>query len=879
MGVAMMLLGLFLVVLAIIGPICGIIALVRVREVTKTVKGLQDRLRTRQPSPMQKQQTPPPLEKEIVPEELHLPVGITPPPEAPLSELAPVILPATPVPVPPEEKITEPPSPKPPQDSLEMILGTKWLNWIGIVMLLIGIGFFLKYAYDNAWIGPKGRLVIGTLFGIALITFGERFRRRRWDMLFQALTGGGLATFYLCVFFSFQVYHLSDQTMSMMLAILVTALAVVMAVVHSTVSIAVLALIGGFLSPVLLSTGVNRPYALFTYIAILNLVAVGAAYFRRWRGLNLLSFFGTLIIYIGWYGKFYGPDQMQPALIYISLFYLMFLIIPSLHSLVRRMPQDLEDLLLIVFNAIFAFSIFYNVLFQDYRYTMGFVVLGQAILVFILFWIWARRVGTNNPTSAGLLVIALGLVLLAVPIQLKLYGIPIAWGMEGAVLVLLGIRFRQVICRVAGITALVLAVGGLVARLPLHNLSFTPVINIPFGSWAFVIAMAIISTYYLQRDRRDNDRDQDILPDIAFLLSFSLACFLLSMEIWLFWSINQPVEYYNSYKTTSLVVLWSLIPAITVYVIRRKTAWAWMPMAWTGFFFGICSLIGSLTYYNLPSSIPILNLAFAPKLIFVFSLWWAARLFRQSNFKMEGDILRLAGHGVLARLLAFECARWGLYSPLISEKMGLSLISAAWALQAVAVIWIGLVTKNRSLRYMGFVLFGGSLLIGSITFYNLPFSIPILNLAFAPKLIFVFSLWWAARLFRKSYFEMEGNILRLAGHGVLALLVAFECARWGLYSPLISEKMGLSLISAAWALQAVVVIWMGLVTRNSSLRYMGFVLFGLAIGKALLIDMSGMEKVYRMVSFIACGLLMVVAGYFYHRYSSKLLQPETEKEE
>jgi uncharacterized membrane protein len=126
---------------------------------------------------------------------------------------------------------------------------------------------------------------------------------------------------------------------------------------------------------------------------------------------------------------------------------------------------------------------------------------------------------------------------------------------------------------------------------------------------------------------------------------------------------------------------------------------------------------------------------------------------------------------------------------------------------------------------------------------------------------------------------MEGNILRLAGHGVLALLVAFECARWGLYSPLISEKMGLSLISAAWALQAVVVIWIGLVTRNSSLRYMGFVLFGLAIGKALLIDMSGMEKVYRMVSFIACGLLMVVAGYFYHRYSSKLLQPETEKEE
>ena len=762
MEAAMILLVLFLAVLAIIGPICGIIALVRVREVTKTVKGLQDLLRTRHPSPTQKQQTTPPLEKEIVPEELPLPVGITPPPEEPLSEPAPVILPPTPVPVPPEEKITEPPSPKPPQASLEMILGTKWLNWIGIVMLLIGIGFFLKYAYDNAWIGPKGRLAIGTLFGIALIIIGERFRRRRWDTLFQVLTGGGLATLYLCVFFSFQVYHLSDQTMSMMLAILVTALAVVMAVVHSTVSIAVLALIGGFLSPVLLSTGTNRPYALFTYIAILNLVAVGAAYFRRWRGLNLLSFFGTLIIYIGWYGKFYGPDQMQPALIYISLFYLMFLIIPSLHSLVRRMPQVLEDLLLIVFNAIFAFSIFYNVLFQDYRYTMGFVVLGQAILVFLLFWIWTRRVGMNNPTYAGLLVIALGLVLLVVPIQLKLYGIPIAWGMEGAVLVLLGIRFRQIICRVAGITALVLAVGGLVARLPLHNLLFTPVINIPFGSWAFVIAMAIISTYYLRRERRDNDRDRDILAPIAFLLSFTLACFLLSMETSEFWSINHPVKYYNSYETSSLVILWSLISALVIYIISRssrRSLWTWLPLVWGCFGIGAIILAISLSYYDLPSRMPILNLAFAPKLIFVFSLWWAARL----------------------------C--------------------------------------------------------------------------------------------RRKFLKIEGEILELAGHGVVALLVAFECARWGSHSPLISEKMGLSLISAAWALQAVVVIWMGLVTRNRSLRYMGFVLFGLAIGKALLIDMSGMEKVYRMVSFIACGLLLVVAGYFYHLYSSKLLQPETEKEE
>jgi len=120
----------------------------------------------------------------------------------------------------------------------------------------------------------------------------------------------------------------------------------------------------------------------------------------------------------------------------------------------------------------------------------------------------------------------------------------------------------------------------------------------------------------------------------------------------------------------------------------------------------------------------------------------------------------------------------------------------------------------------------------------------------------------------------------MSGHGVLALLVAFEFARWGQYNHFITAKMGISLISAAWALQALIVIWIGLATRNRLLRYLGFVLFVLTIGKTLLIDMSEMEKVYRIVSFAASGLLLVTAGYFYQRYSSMLLErPEMEKEE
>jgi uncharacterized membrane protein len=757
-GAGAVFLGLIVVAFFIGGPVCGIIALVKMRKLDDKIGDLEGQLGSLQNALKKKGQPIPLPEKEIGAEKPPEPVEVDATLEVSPGKPASFIPPKAPSQLEEERKVP-PPLPKQ-RDSLEMKLGTKWLNWVGIVMLLVGVGFFLKYAYDNAWIGPKGRLAIGTLFGIASIGIGERFRRRHWDILFQVLTGGGLAAFYLCVFFSFQVYHLSDQTLSMVLAVLVTALAVVMAVAHDAISIAILALIGGFLSPVLLSTGTNHPYVLFSYIAILDLVAMGAAYFRKWRALDLLCFIGTAFIYVGWHSKFYAPDQMLPALIYISLFYLMFLLIPILHSLVRHLAESSEGLAIIVLNAVFSFFCYYSILFRDYRYALGFVVLGQALLVFLLFQTWSKREVKDSNTCASLLIITLGLVTIAIPIQLKMYGVPIAWGMEGAVLVFLGIRFRQTICKVVGMAALVLAAGGLVSRLPLHKVFFIPIFNVPFGSWTLVIAMAAVSVYLLKRDRNAMERWRDIFIVASSLLAFSMACYLLSVEVSQFWTINYRIPRYRTYEMSSLVVLWSLIPAITAYVLYRKGAPAWMALSWICFGIGTLVLFVGLAHYRLPSGWLILNGTFAPKLMFVVSLWWCGKLCRQSELKRAG------------------------------------------------------------------------------------------------------------------------NILEMAGHGVLALLVAFEFARWGQYSHFITAKMGISLISAAWALHALIVIWIGLATRNRLLRYLGFVLFVLTIGKTLLIDMSEMEKVYRIVSFAASGLLLVTAGYFYQRYSSILLErPEMEKEE
>lgn len=751
-------LGFIVLVLVMVGTICGIVALSRIQRLFKDLQNLRNQLGVLEHDFRKQERRSPIAEEEIsVPSRPAPSMVVEPSIVTPVEKAAEA--PTVPTSPPKKEGVMpSPPPPRAPGQSLEMKLGTRWLNWVGIVMLLVGIGFFLKYAYDNAWIGPKGRLAIGAILGIIALGLGERFRRRDWSILFQVLTGGGLAIFYLCVFFSFQVYRLADQTISMILAILVTALAVVMAVSYNALPVAILAVIGGFLSPVLLSTGTNHPYAFFTYIAILDMVAMGVAYFRRWRALDLLCFIGTIVMYLGWHQRFYASDQMMPALIFTSLFYLIFLLIPALHSLVLRVPETKETLALIVLSALFSFFSYYDILFQGYRYFLGFVVIGQALLVFLLFQIWSRRVGTDNKISAGLLTITLGLVIIAIPIQLKLYGIPIAWSVEGAVLVLLGIRFRQIICRVAGSVALILAAGGLLYRLPLHSALFTPIFNIPFGSWSFVIAMTAISAYQLHRKQKNQEKWNDVLTGISFLLALSLACFLLSVELSQNWTINHPFAHYRTYEAGTLIVLWSLIPIVIASILVSKGAKAWMPLSWVCFGIGTIVLFAGLEHYSYPSR-------------------WLA-----------------------------------------------------------------------------------------------------LNASFLPQLVFVLSLWGGARLSRRLELTYAADVQVLAGHGFLALLVALECERWGHYSGVITAKMGFSLISAVWAIQAFFVIWIGLAKRSPLLRYLGFVLFLLAVGKTLLIDMSELEKVYRITSFAACGLLLVAAGYFYQRYSSRTLEkPGSEK--
>lgn len=661
------------------------------------------------------------------------------------------------------------PAPGKPPVSFEFFLGAKGLLWAGAALVLIGVAYFVKFAYDNNWIGPGGRLMIGAALGIAAILQGERFRRKAWDRLFHAFTGMGLAIFYICIYFSFQVYRLSGQGLSFGLASAVTALAITLAVGHNAVPIALVAVVGGFLSPVLLSTGENHPYALFVYILILDLVAMGAALFRRWRALDVVCFAGTAIMYSGWHAKFgSSAGQMTPALIFASLFYLVFLLVPTLYSLVRRVPEKPEGVFLVAGNTFFWLLMYYRILYSGHPQMLGFVCLAQAVLMFLLFRGWVNRVGASTRTAEALLIITLGLVTAAVPLHLKLYGIPIVWGLEGALLAYAGMRFNQAITRVAGVAALLLAAFALWNRMPLHSARFAPVLNIPFGSWALVSAAGFAAARLHSRGRGECEKMNAPLAALSFIIAFILGCIALTAETGGFWRHDYSGTYRDTHAHSSFAILWSLIPAgvVTALLRKRLLMLPWEALAWCCYAAGGLVFLVALGYRSLGVHWLFLNAFLLPRLVFVLSLWWGARCFRS------------AGNELAER---YETAA-------------------------------------------------------------------------------------------------RAGVLEAAGHVALALLLAAEFSAWSRQSELVSSRMGLSLISAAWALQGFTLIWLGLATRRKLRRIIGFVLFGITMAKVLVVDTSGLEKAFRILSFISCGLLAVATAVLYQKFSPMLLREQEEEQ-
>jgi len=463
----------------------------------------------------------------------------------------------------------------------EQIFGGSWLARIGVLALIIGAGFFLKFAFDNDWIGPTGRVILGIVGGLTMLGLGY-YWRRRYPILTQVLSGGGIAILYLSIFASFAVYGLIHIYAAIAFLLLVSVASATLSLYYDSMALAIIGIIGAFFAPFILGGFGGRGTAagdagqaiqLLAYIIVIDLGALILSTFRNWRWFTLLALACSLIAFGFWYAEFNRQVGVATPEIGITIIFLIFVGATSLfHIIWRRVPQAF-DYALMVINAAAYFGISLGLMWDDFRIWIGGFVLLLALFYGFLSYFALRQSAENVRLSLFALAIALVFLTVAIPIQLgdKAWT-TIAWAAELVILMWLSFTLRMPHLRTYSYAVFVIMAGRLLIFDTSINIStFQPVLNERFLAFIAGIAAIYLTAQLLWRQRETFPRWKPP-ASILWVAANFLSLWILSFEVWDFFGsalvTAEPAtrEGLRNAQNLSLTAVWAIYAVILLVV-------------------------------------------------------------------------------------------------------------------------------------------------------------------------------------------------------------------------------------------------------------------------------------------------------------------------
>lgn len=542
------------VLLIVITPILAIAAFVRVQRIADQLRGgsllsVGDRLSAleRRLQSLEKSFASKEPERSPEPRPAPAPTILTPSPLSPITPASQVSpQPPPPLPVPPLSHLREVPAPPPvnifaapplhsskPKSSssldLETLIGGRWLNRIGIVAIIGAVTFFLKYAFDNNWIGPSGRVAIGVLLGAAMLPWSQWLLKRGYSYFSEGIAGLGAAVMYLSIWAGCQYYKLYSLDVGFFAMIIVTAGMAAVALGRNSQRIALLSLFGGFLTPILVSEGKDAQVVLFTYLLILGAGLLVIEMRRDWRSLTPISFLLSQFYFWGWYSEFYRTEKLERTVIFATLFFLLYAALPVIRGVKFSGLREL-DTLVVLANSFAYFGALYVMLWPKDRWPLTLLVLAlSAAHVMVASYVPPPKSGESPLTRLIFAGLALTFATLAIPIRLDGKWITLAFAIEGAILVWTGFRAMTGHLRAGGYFLLALAAARLlIFPLPARQFLF----NERFAAYAvLIICFGVVLYAASQQASSVSGEERSALGLFAVAINV-FALIALSLELW-----------------------------------------------------------------------------------------------------------------------------------------------------------------------------------------------------------------------------------------------------------------------------------------------------------------------------------------------------------
>jgi uncharacterized membrane protein len=834
MGIAVLVL--FAGAVVVLSPLLALIALFRAGRLEREVQDLRrrlDRLGRDEPSPS-------PAARPAA--AVAAPLAARPAPPAPLPPTAPPAArpPDAPRPTPPPAA-PRPASPLAPASDFATNLGPRILVATGAVAFTVFLGLFVKYAWENNWVGPAGRVLIGAATSVTLVWAGLRLLGREYRPLGQGLAGAGVAGLYLTAFGAHAFYDLIGREAAGLLMAAITVNAVVLAARLDTRLLAGLAWVGAYLTPVLLSTGEDKALALYLYLFLLALGALAIDHRKPWPETVPLAMTGTFLLYAAWYGQFYRPERFGVAALGVVVFTALF----ALGSARKARPGALGMSLLAGAVGVAALGagadrpewllvLSLGLVASALRASGGFrspLALVAAVAAGLPLLVWAAnhyRPDRLELTAAWVVGAALLFVLEARPVGAESTGGDAAW----TALSLVG----------AGVASVFLA--GQTDR--------------PRALAVLFLALAGVAT--LARSRW------------AWAEAAGLAGSALSIAVWMDF-------HYRPHRGPEALLL--TLPVAGAYlvalVVRGLRARAELPredalvhlldagVVWT--------VLHRVLYATDPRALGLASLALAAGYL---ALGAGALKVNPADRRQAQVLLGLAAIFVTLA---------------IPVQLGLHGITLAWALEGLLLLGLGLRYGSGPFRAGGYVVLGLAvirLLARHAPGSQTPFT-PVLNAPFGTWLFVIAALAGAAWMCSRAEDDAPpAERLAVPALTSLALVLLFSLLTWessvtfdlrarmarlagdaeAARGATLAGRLALSVL---WTVYATGLLGGGLALRSRSLFYAAYALFAVTAFKVVFVDLATLHALYRMLSFLALALLLLAGAYLNLRFRARLL--------
>lgn len=743
----------------------------------------------------------------------------------------------------------------------------------GIVILFFGAAYLAKYAAEHTVVPIELRFAFIAAGAMVLLLLGWRLRARK-RIYAHILQGGGIAGLYLTVFAATRLYDLLPPGFALALMVVVAVTSAILAVAQSALALAMIGTAGGFLAPILVSTGGGNHVALFSYYTVLNLGVFTVAWFRAWRVLNLIGFVFTFGVAGLFRATAYAPEKMLSTDGFLVLFFLMYVAISVLFSL--RQKPDLRGYVSgsLVFGLPVAAFTLHATLVAHIEYALAWSALGLGAFYLALAWLLLRS-GLATLRLLSEAFVALGVIFasLAVPLGFDTRTTAAMWAVEGAGLLWLGIRQQRALARAFGLLLQLLAGGaylmgfdGRPAEMPLLN-------SVYIGTVLIAVSGAL-SAWWLRRGASTLKRYEQRL-DLALLLWAAL-----------WWVLGGIAEIHRAWPLLSLGGVLALFAASCALFERVGSRAGWPALRRLALALLVPAvMVGLLQSAQLSHPFARAGVAGWPLLLVAaYGLLWRFDRLADAALGAILPVFHAAACWTLALVMAWgigwQAAQqvdgvwpqlpWGLVPAALLWLLGARRLRPAWPLAQHESAY-RVVAALPLAVYAGLWVLAMSL--GSNGDSAPLVYVPLLNpLDIAVALIFAALIRYARmmRVFEPGQMSDDLRRLLLAVVAALAFVwlnaALLRALHYEVGTPLHASGIARSTVAQA----ALSIFWsllgfgaMILASRRGwrAVWIVGAALMAVVVFKLFFVDTVGRGTLARIVSFLVVGVLLLVTGY------------------